>query len=127
MKKLVVTSCFIFLFFCCNQKQQFESYSPAAFEKLLQEDTAIQLVDVRRPDEYVAGHMDDAVPINVEDADFSIKADSLLDKSRPVAVYCKGGVRSKKAAGQLAKKGYKVYDLDNGYKGWIEYKGNGMP
>jgi rhodanese-related sulfurtransferase len=99
----------------------FESHPPAAFEKLLRENLSIQLVDVRRPDEYAAGHLNDAIPINVEDADFTAHADSLLDKNRPVAVYCRSGVRSKKAAQQLTRKGYKVCDPESGYIGWIEY------
>jgi rhodanese-related sulfurtransferase len=122
MKKIIFAPCLVLLFFCCKQKQMFESCSPAAFEKLLQKDASIQLVDVRRPDEFAAGHINDAIPINVEDADFIAKADSLLNKARPVAVYCRSGVRSKKAAEQLARKGYNVYELDHGYKGWMEYK-----
>jgi rhodanese-related sulfurtransferase len=124
MKKIILAAapCLLLLLLGCKQKQLFESCSPVAFEKLLRENTSMQLVDVRRPDEYAAGHINDALPINVEDADFIAQADSLLDKARPVAVYCRSGVRSKKAAEQLARKGYKVYDLDNGYKGWMEYK-----
>ncbi|MDR0348867.1 MAG: rhodanese-like domain-containing protein [Tannerella sp.] len=121
MKKIILAPCLLLLFFCCKQKQMIESRSPAAFEKLLRENVSVQLVDVRRPDEYAAGHLNGAIPINVEDADFIAKADSLLDKNLPVAVYCRSGVRSKKAAQQLARKGYKVCDLESGYIGWIEY------
>ena len=43
------------------------------------------------------------------DDSFSSMADSLLQKDRPVAVYCRSGKRRKKAAAILSKKGYKVF------------------
>jgi len=110
----------VFSLFSCGQ--EFESFSPAGFEKLLKEDSSIQLVDVRRTDEYSAGHIDNAVLINVLETDFIDKANAILDKSKPVAVYCRSGKRSKDAAKKLSRNGYKVYELDSGYLGWIEYK-----
>ena len=47
-------------------------------------------------------------------------ADSTLQKDKPVAVYCRSGKRSKKAAAILSKKGYIIYDLDKGFIGWEE-------
>jgi rhodanese-related sulfurtransferase len=40
-----------------------------------------------------------------------------------IAVYCKGGVRSKTAASQLAARGYKVVELRTGYDGWVKSGG----
>jgi len=122
MKKGFLLICLVFSLCCCVQKREFISYKPARFERLIQKEATIQLIDVRRLDEYAAGHIDRAVLINVQDSGFVAKADSLLDKSQPVAVYCKGGKRSKEAAGKLTKEGYKVYELDNGYSGWLEYE-----
>ena len=110
-----------FSFFSCATKQKFVSYTPAEFETLISEDASIQLVDVRRQEEYDAGHINNALLIDVLDSMFINKAVIMLDKSKPVAVYCRSGKRSKNAAGKLSKKGYKVYDLDSGYLGWIEY------
>jgi rhodanese-related sulfurtransferase len=45
-------------------------------------------------------------------------ADSTLRKDAPVALYCRSGKRSKKAAAILSKKGYTVYELDKGFTGW---------
>ena len=122
IKKVLFIIGTIFSFFCCAQKQTFVSYTPVEFEKLIEEDASIQLVDVRRPEEYDSGHIYKAVLINVLDSGFVDKAASLLDKSKPVAVYCRSGKRSKNAAGKLTKAGYKVYELDAGYLGWIDYK-----
>jgi len=112
----------LFTFCCCAQQPEFVSYSSEDFEELMKKDTSIQLVDVRRPDEYSAGHIDKAILINVQEDDFIKKAESMLDKTKPVAVYCRSGKRSKDAAGKLTKAGFKVYDLDNGYLGWLDYK-----
>ena len=114
----------MFSFFCCSQKQEFFSYSPAEFEKLIKEDSTVQLIDVRRTEEYDSGHIYNAILIDVLDSGFIVKAGLILDRSKPVAVYCRSGKRSKNAAGKLAKKGYKVYELDSGYLGWVTYRKN---
>jgi len=120
IKKIVFVMSLLFSFLCCAQKPGFVSFTPAEFEKLIKEDTTIQLVDVRRPDEYAAGHLDRAVMIDVSDSSFVEKANLLLDPTKPVAVYCRSGRRSKNAAKKLVKEGYKVYELDTGYLGWID-------
>jgi rhodanese-related sulfurtransferase len=122
MKSLIIGCCMVFSFFCCAKNQDFISLSPADFEKLLKENPDIQLVDVRRPEEFEAGYIDKSLLINVQEADFIKKAKTLLDKSKPVAVYCRSGKRSKDAATKLTKEGFKVYELDSGYLGWVEYQ-----
>lgn len=105
----------------------FKSYDPAGFEQLLRTEPGIQLVDVRTAAEYAAGAIDGARNLDVKQEGFALRADSLLDKSRPVAVYCKGGVRSRKAARQLTEKGYTVYNLDKGYDSWVDYRTKSDP
>ena len=75
-------------------------------------------LDVRTLAEYSEGHIAKTININVMDDSFSSMADSLLQKDRPVAVYCRSGKRSKKAAAILSKKGYKVFELDKGFNSW---------
>jgi rhodanese-related sulfurtransferase len=119
--KLITVFFMMFSLFCCAQKPKFTSYSPEEFQKLLNENPAVQLVDVRRPDEFQAGHIDKAVLLNVLDDDFLKKAGTLLDKSKPVAVYCRSGKRSKDAAAKLSKKGFVVFELESGYLGWLDF------
>lgn len=85
----------------------------AEFKKLLA-DTLVVLVDVRTPAEYQAGHIERARNIDVRGVDFD-ECILLLDRKRPVAVYCKSGVRSRMAARKLVKRGFRVYNLDKGY------------
>ena len=122
MRKLINVICSLLAFCCCAQQPRFTSYSSEEFDAILNYYVSVQLVDVRRADEYAAGHIDNAIMINVLENDFMAKAKSMLDKSRPVAVYCRSGKRSKDAAKKLAGAGFVVYDLDKGYLEWVEYK-----
>lgn len=78
----------------------------------------VQLVDVRTPKEYVQGHIEKAININVYDPKF-VENTNKLDKSKPVYVYCRSGARSMKAAGDLKKRGYNVVNLNGGIGGWM--------
>ena len=69
---------------------------------------------------YSEGHIPGTININVLDDSFSAMADSTLQKDKPVALYCRSGKRSKKAAAILSEKGYKVYELDKGFNAWQE-------
>ena len=105
----------------CTPKQQdkFKNLSADEFEDYLQKDS-IQLVDVRTVAEYTEGHIPGSLNINVLDEQFAAIADSTLQKDKPIALYCRSGKRSKKAAAILSRKGYKVYELDKGFIGWKE-------
>ena len=90
------------------------------FEKMLSEDRTVQLVDVRTPEEYAAGHLDDAINIDWYADDFMEQALAKLTKDRPVMVYCRSGKRSAAAAAKLDGHGYKTYNLLGGYLAWTE-------
>ena len=105
--------------FSCQKKEDFESMNVENFDALIQ-DEGMQRLDVRTLAEYSEGHIAKTININVMDDSFSSMADSLLQKDRPVAVYCRSGKRSKKAAAILSKKGYKVFELDKGFNSWQE-------
>ena len=77
------------------------------------------LVDVRTPEEYNAGHLDNALNINWFDEDFA-KQFETIDKSKTIYLYCKVGGRSGKASELLESKGYKVVNLLGGYDAWKE-------
>ncbi|MBQ4914691.1 rhodanese-like domain-containing protein [Maribacter sp. MMG018] len=79
----------------------------------------VQLVDVRTPEEYNAGHIDDAININVLDTETFNKKVLSLDKEKPVYIYCKVGGRSNKASQILKELGFKtIYDYSGGYTEW---------
>lgn len=93
------------------------------FEKKVMKTDAPQLIDVRTPDEFAAGHLSGAVNHNLLDSSLH-RAVEQLDRKRPVYVYCRTGVRSMKAAQILKSQGFKVYNLNGGITRWQE---KGLP
>jgi rhodanese-related sulfurtransferase len=120
--RLFFSTLFLASFFlsCSGQTDQQAAglLSPNDFEKMLQSNTNIQLVDVRTPQEYNSGYVKDAVNFNFNGPDFE-KQIAQLDKNRPVMVYCAVGGRSGKSTARLQKLGFtQVYDLAGGMTAW---------
>lgn len=100
----------------------YRSLSVDAFARVVERDDVV-LVDVRTPEEYSAGHLRGVdYNLNVRSATF-FKDYQSLPKDKLIAVYCKGGGRSKQVAGVLAGNGYKVVELSVGYDGWVKAGG----
>jgi thioredoxin len=77
-----------------------------------------QLLDVRTPEEFSDGHIDNAVNVDWNGNYFVAQA-KRYDQSKPIFVYCKVGGRSSQAAAKLAELGFKeIYNLDGGYMKW---------
>ena len=101
----------------CHNTVGFVSQSNQEFAATIS-DSNVQLVDVRTAEEFADGHIPGAVNIDVKRDDFDEVVAAGLDNGRPVAVYCRSGARSKVAAKRLAGKGFKVYELNNGFMNW---------
>lgn len=120
MKKILlsatafVASCLM----ACGQKM-YKDADVEGFARMVGQDT-VQVVDVRTPEEFKAGHIARAVNINVFDNDFMQQVKEKVDKRRPVAVYCRSGKRSAKAAQEMGAMGYKVTNLKGGILKWKE-------
>lgn len=61
------------------------------------------IVDVRTPQEFSAGHLDNAVNFPLSELD---KHFSTIDKNRPIVVYCRSGNRSGIAYDYLVEQGF---------------------
>lgn len=122
---------FPFFFICscittlvgCNINPKVQHLSSDEFESLIQEED-VQCVDVRTVAEYSDGHIPGSINLNILDKNFSSEAQELLNKEAPVAVYCKSGRRSRKAANILTELGFNVYNLDKGIEDWKKNKKN---
>ena len=77
----------------------------------------VQIIDIRTPQEFNEGHIPGAVNIDLYSEDFFEQMDC-LDKDKPVAVYCRGGRRSKIAAERFVGKGFEVTELNGGIITW---------
>lgn len=74
----------------------------------------VQLVDVRDPDEWAAGHLQTALSIPLSQLNDRIGE---LSTAHPVITVCKTGVRSKKAAELLRSRGFHAESLEGGMQG----------
>jgi len=81
------------------------------------------VLDVRTAEEVSEGKIPNAINIDFYSNTFEQQA-SKLDKNKTILVYCRSGRRSAGAAEVLAKKGYKVINLDGGITNW---QAQGLP
>jgi rhodanese-related sulfurtransferase len=115
MRYILIFIAFLFLNACDSNAQN--ALAPAAFETKIAAPN-VQLVDVRTPQEFVNGHLENAKNVNFNDPEFKQKI-ALLDKSKPIAVYCGVGGRSGKASKILVELGFKdISDLAGGITAW---------
>ena len=117
MNRLFSTLLILVFFISCTAQtnSSIQKLGTTDFKTIISSDE-IQLVDVRTPKEFAAGHIQGAINSNYFDKNELISFFKTLDKSKPVAVYCKVGGRSAKAANILEEMGFKeIYDLKGGY------------
>ena len=119
MKKFLIMSIFAGLLsiFGCSKAEGFRSVNAEEFAVEIAK-SDVQLVDVRSAEEYAEGHIKGAVNIDVLKDDFAQLFSEKLDAKRPVALYCRSGRRSKKAAEIAVQQGFKVVELDGGILSW---------
>ena len=106
---------------CNAQNAAFKSVDVTEFEKIIADNNIVRL-DVRTPEEYAEGHIDGAINIDVKQTDFEKRAMALLPTGKTVALYCRSGRRSKKAAQVLAARGFDIVELESGIIGWNDAK-----
>lgn len=109
----------------CSHAQSADTrLSAREFEKKIQSTPDAQVVDVRTPAEFKAGHIKDASNVDISSPEFKSMA-ATLDKSKPVFVYCLSGGRSASAAKYLRSEGYtRVYEMPGGM---MEWRNNDLP
>lgn len=97
------------------------SITPAEVYEIITNDEDYIILDVRTQDEYNEGHLDKALLIPVDDLE---KVVDKLPKEKPIIVYCRSGVRSRKAAEILVENGFsEVYDMG----GILDWQKEGFP
>jgi rhodanese-related sulfurtransferase len=89
--------------------------SPNEVEGLLNENTPINIIDVREVDEVKAGKIPNALHIPLGLVEFK-KQD--LDKLKEYIIVCRSGGRSARAAQFLEDYGFKVINMSGGMLEW---------
>ena len=110
MKKLIPILLSALMFTGCagtsnNQTNTYRQISMDEAVTMMAQETGYIILDVRRPDEFAAGHIPNAINVPNE----SIGTSDILelpDKDQLIMVYCRSGRRSKEASEKLAKLGY---------------------
>jgi rhodanese-related sulfurtransferase len=72
---------------------------------MMAQETSYTILDVRRPDEFAAGHIPGAINVANESIG-TADIPELPDKNQLIMVYCRSGRRSKEAAEKLVKLSY---------------------
>jgi phage shock protein E len=118
MKKLIaVLATSTFLLTGCGSEASTNLGAPD-FQAKTQEAGVITL-DVRTPGEFVAGHLVNAINIDVEGMQFDSEI-SKLDKNASYAVYCRSGRRSQVAIDRMRNAGFtNLFNLNAGVQEWV--------
>ena len=124
MKKvvtLIIASALILT--SCSSTSQATNLDSAEFAGKIVE-TDVVTLDVRTAGEFMAGHINCAINIDVEGNTFDAEIAN-LDKSKTYSVYCQSGRRSLIAVDKMATAGFaSLFNLENGIANWST---NGWP
>ena len=83
---------------------------------LVEAEQDLLILDVRTPEEYASGHLQNALLLNKNDAAFEAKIGE-LDRNKTYMVYCAKGGRSADAARIMKELGFtKIYDATEGFE-----------
>ena len=110
MKKLIPILLSALMFTGCagtsnNQTNTYRQISMDEAVTMMAEESGYIILDVRRADEFAAGHIPDAINVANESIGTN-EIPELPDKNQLIMVYCRSGRRSKEAAEKLVKLGY---------------------
>lgn len=94
-----------------NGKGSYTKISQDEAKQMMENDDGHVIVDVRREDEYVTGHIPGAILIPNESIGMEKPAE-LPDLDQIILVYCRSGNRSAQASQKLTELGYThIYDF----------------
>ncbi|MBQ5602216.1 MAG: rhodanese-like domain-containing protein [Clostridia bacterium] len=110
MKKLIPILLSALMFTGCagtsnNQTSTYRQITMDEAAVMMAEESGYIILDVRRPDEFAAGHIPNAINVPNESIGTN-EIPELPDKDQLIMVYCRSGRRSKEASEKLVKLGY---------------------
>ena len=110
MKKLIPILLSALMFTGCSgtSNSQTNTYRQITMDEavtMMAQETGYIILDVRRPDEFAAGQIPNAINVPNETIG-TAEIPELPDKDQLIMVYCRSGRRSKEASEKLVKLGY---------------------
>lgn len=107
----------------CSTSSSATNLDANAFSQKTSE-PGVVILDVRTPFEFMVGHIEGAINIDVESPAFESEI-AKLDKSATYTVYCQSGRRSGIAVEAMRKLGFhSLFNLTNGIADW---QANNLP
>ena len=88
-----------------SQTNTYRSITMDEAVDMMAQETSYIILDVRRADEFAAGHIPGAINVANESIG-TAEIPELPDKNQLIMVYCRSGRRSKEASEKLVKLGY---------------------
>ena len=83
-----------------------------------QQNPGFVIIDIRTPEEFATGYLENAVNIDYNSATFSDEIGA-LDRNQTYLIYCRSGARSSQALGLMAVLQFaEVYNISGGITAW---------
>ena len=103
-----------------NKRSLNGQINPKKWNKIISDENTT-LIDVRKPFEYEVGTFKNSINPNINNFREFPKFLKKLNKNKPVAMFCTGGIRCEKASFFLEKRGFKnVYQLKGGILNYLK-------
>ena len=103
---------------CQTELATYKDIASQELKAMIDQKENFTLVDVRTPQEFSAGHIQDAKLVPVDEIEHALH-EGKLGTNEQIVVYCLMGTRSSQAAKILANQGFKkVLNLQGGTQAW---------
>jgi rhodanese-related sulfurtransferase len=92
---------------------------PVEVNEMLKDREEVNIVDVRRPEDYRRAHIPHAINVPREEWPTLLG----MDRSRPNILYCYSQQchLAARACLEFARQGFRVLEMEGGFKAWQEY------
>jgi rhodanese-related sulfurtransferase len=98
-------------------QKQISTMNAPDFQKYLESESAV-IIDVRTPEEFASGHIENSINIDFYSPEFYARI-SALDPTQEYAIYCRSGNRSSEALRMMGELNFtKVTELSGGMLAW---------
>lgn len=103
---------------CSQEKDKIQIVGTDVYKEVVK-NAKHNIIDVRTPGEFEAGHLAGATNIDFFDQSNFFEAYDDYDRKEPIYLYCQSGNRSLKVADKLVEMGFEhIYDMQGGYIQW---------